>query len=313
MDPWADGDEITGKQWYADLVITGIQCDHDGCWGGESGWESPSSVQGYGDAVSADIKAYAEAEWIEALEPNPVPVVPAPERGRPATYAPPSSEPMALEPSGPAELSFRGDRARPADPTPSSRLAPSRPEITIRDARSGAVVPGARLHWVEDSFDGFVVKNARADSSGRVLLESLSTVRHEVVASAPGYGQARGLVASGGATPVRTVILLDMGAVISGTVSTGAGAPLGGATVSIVESPLPPLLEDTNGRVVSTGWHGDILTTDPERGTFEAMDVQPNIGVMLRISHPEHRSILVGPFVLSPGERRSNVNVTMQR
>lgn len=104
-------------------------------------------------------------------------------------------------------------------------------------------------------------------------------------------------------------IALDRAASVSGMVADGRERPLGGVEIAILTSPSPPSLD---AQIVEMSWHGGRLTTRTMDGAFEVLDLEPYVSFLIEASSGPTESARVGPSVLSPGEKLSNIRIVLR-
>jgi RNA polymerase sigma factor (sigma-70 family) len=155
----------------------------------------------------------------------------------------------------------------------------------LRDPGGGAVV-GGRLRVGED------LARAISGPDGRYLVEGLAAGRHQVLAEAAGYGQARLTVVVGAADLQNVDLTLAAAASVLGRVVDGTGRPLGDVSVTALVA-TPDALADT---ITSSG----VARTDAA-GRFNIGGLGPG-ELRVHAEHFEAGTALAGPFPLVVGQ-----------
>jgi hypothetical protein len=119
-------------------------------------------------------------------------------------------------------------------------------EGTVTDANTSNPIAGARVQAV-----GPVTRNASTRADGTYHLGSLPEGSYDMTVTAFGYnpGSASGVAVIEGQTTIQSFSLTPGPAhMVSGTVTdSGTAMPIAGATVTILNTPIPPATTDANG------------------------------------------------------------------
>ncbi|TKJ35557.1 hypothetical protein CEE39_00755 [bacterium (candidate division B38) B3_B38] len=182
------------------------------------------------------------------------------------------------------------------------------PEAIIRgmvtDEQSGIHIQDANITITERTDSGVEIKTVVSDEDGSFEARQLNEGAKEVIIRASGYGcQVQQLDVKMGELVGNLFISLPQAVEIEGVVRDESNIPIAGAEIKLTYI-------DEIKSSLRIDWHSGRKTTGGD-GVFFIRNINPDKKLLIEVHHPDYQPCSLGVLALKPGEKLTNMDITL--